>query len=447
MTDQRGRAGEGIFTAEYWVQERSRGGLSGEGNYYYYKLDPNGGGMTGEKKFAVSGTINNEHVVLDGDGDMEVVGFGGRTTREPVVIWDFMRKFEGTMKNDIYSSGPDAPIAKYNVVYVVQKTNIQRCNGDEPEPIVAGDFPGTVIERPPTYYPAQIRPVSGARIQVAGETAEGTPFEIETTTDGVGIFVAANVPPGTHKVTISAADHDALIVSQAVAPGMKPPVLEVHVTGLPPDEGAPIAGLTELNVNVFNARQKEEPVPYAEVTMFDKTPHGLTFKANDYGRFDTFLSPGQYRYRASATGYAAKQEAFSASGSYEQLKIYLNPTGATPDVEPSEAVSKHEKVEPRGIGRQTFPVRIARGGTVEVIVSDNPSNPMKHELVSTAPGLRKSGRDYQSVERQPDVIGGPRGKYHYKFIAESDGQIVFHMTRPWESRPTLVAVIEVTVVE
>jgi hypothetical protein len=121
--------------------------------------------------------------------------------------------------------------------------------------------------------------------------------------------------------------------------------------------------------------------------------------------------------------------------------------GTTSDVQPSPAAPNNVAVEPRGIGRQSFPVRIARGGTVEVIVSDNPSNPMKHELVSTAPGLRKSGRDYQSVERQPDVIGGPRGKYHYKFIAERDGQIVFHMTRPWESRPTLVAVIEVTVVE
>ena len=59
--------------------------------------------------------------MIEGPGDMEVTGYGNRRTREPVVIFDFMNKFDGTLVNNVFV-GPTTSHEKYSVTYTVEKT-------------------------------------------------------------------------------------------------------------------------------------------------------------------------------------------------------------------------------------------------------------------------------------------------------------------------------------
>ena len=151
MSDQRSgsrRQGTGTFTAEIWAEEKSSGSLTGTCSYYYKKEDSTGSGGV-EGKLAdqpVTGTINNEHVVIEGPADMEVTGYGNRRTREPVVIFDFMNKFEGTLVDNVFV-GPSESHDKYSVTYTVEKTQIERCAEDDEDDDtdvtpVSGSFAG-----------------------------------------------------------------------------------------------------------------------------------------------------------------------------------------------------------------------------------------------------------------------------------------------------------------
>jgi hypothetical protein len=447
LSDQRSRSGDGFFTAEFWLQEKSPGRLSGDGKYVYYKLDPSGGGSKGEKTFTVQGTIQNERVTVEGDGDMEVVGFGTRSTREPVVVWDFMRKFDGTMVDDIYTQPPSDPITKYNVVYVVSKTVIQRCAGVQPVPSGI-PFAGLVIERPSTSYPTQKFPVAGARVKVVGSAAGQAPAA-EAITDGVGTFVIPNAPAGNCTVTVSATGHDLLTESHVISMGMVPPVLKLQPTGLPPHEIAPITGKVELNVLVRDAVNKDKPVSGAVVTLFDKNQFGLGFAANS-GRFDTFLTPGSYRYRASAPGYSAKEEGFAAGGAttptgaaYQDLTIYLTPSGSKP---PVHAGAKTVEVKLEGLTRESK-VAIAPGDRLRLLAAMGSNNPFvinlrefdRDRLTLVAdrtehvePGVGPGGRP---------LLGAPSERHVYEFLASEratgDARVVVELRRPWERTPSI----------
>ena len=452
LSDKRGRAGEGTFTAEFWLQEKSPGKLSGEGKYVYNKLDPTGGGSKGDKSFSVEGTIDNDHVVVEGDGDMEVVGFGNRTTREAVVIWDFMRKFDGKMVNNVYTSGPGEPITKYNVVYVVSKTVIQRCTGEQPVPGV--EFPGIVIERPSYPYSTQKFPVPGAPVKVTGQSTGRTPFTAEAVTDRVGSFFMKDVPAGSYSVSVSAANHDTLTEIHVVKSGMKPPLIKLATTGLPANEIAPITGKVEFNVLVRDAVNKDKPVAKATVALFDKNQIGLAFAANDYGRFDTFLTPGQYHYHASAPGYAAREEKFTAGGettptgaALQNFTIYLQPGGSyTPDEHEQAAAAKATEIELEGLTRE-IKVPLAPGDRLRLYSAHSSANPFVISLGEFDRGRLKllSERTEPVAERTgaggKPLLGAPTERRVYDFgvgdRAAGETRVVVELRRPWEKSPSI----------